>query len=351
MQHSCRGSKLREALDPGAGGGLKEELMIPLGLLDELSATTSREEVLDVYARWSNRIIPSERCAVSMAFDDQTLQTTAIEGNAAIATGTKLPIEGSVLGLVYSSRKPLLLRDFASHADKIDIQLLTRRGLRAGMLAPILVGERCLGVLTAAFTSSDRIEERHFVMLQGLARCLGSYLLLHEQVEQLSYLVRVDPLTECFNRRYFENAVAEAWEEWTEWAERFCLVTGDIDHFKKLNDTYGHDFGDEVLRGVAEVLRGGSRPNDIVARVGGEEFTLILKDICLDEALGICERLRKEIEARAFKRGSEEVHISMSFGVATLRPDDVNARDLSIRSDAALYDAKNAGRNRVVAAA
>ena len=124
------------------------------------------------------------------------------------------------------------------------------------------------------------------------------------------------------------------------------MVIADIDHFKNINDTHGHTFGDDVICEVARTLQRTARAQDIVARIGGEEFAIIHTNTNHDKALCIAERLRAGIEARRFLSEGEVVPVRLSLGVATSTGPYDSARALMIGADAALYDAKNTGRNR-----
>ena len=156
----------------------------------------------------------------------------------------------------------------------------------------------------------------------------------------------VDLLTGVLSRRglearvsgYFNGAVSEA----------ASLIVCDVDHFKIINDTHGHDAGDVVLRDIGKILRTHARKDNIVGRIGGEEFVLILRDVGNLEAYRCAERLRLAIQAHEFSLQNGTLHITASFGVATVRPDD-SWNSFYRRADARLYAAKRAGRNCTVA--
>ena len=131
--------------------------------------------------------------------------------------------------------------------------------------------------------------------------------------------------------------------------EKQCisLITIDIDHFKRINDTYGHDEGDKVLKHVAASMKGFARSSDVLCRLGGEEFLLVLSNTRLDAAVAIAERCRKGVEALVFVCGGQPLSVTISLGVAA-QCADLNFDRLLKAADAAMYQAKSEGRNRVV---
>ena len=159
-------------------------------------------------------------------------------------------------------------------------------------------------------------------------------------------LANVDPLTEILNRRGFAERLGQEWDRTRRYGSVFSLLMADIDHFKRINDTYGHPTGDRLLRIVAQTLAAGCREADVVARYGGEEFTVLLPQQTVDSAVSVAERLRQNIAAinLTVPHGNEKV--TASFGVAdstTCPPPD----DVIQAADQALYAAKQGGRNRV----
>jgi diguanylate cyclase (GGDEF)-like protein len=166
------------------------------------------------------------------------------------------------------------------------------------------------------------------------------------QLQEMEALAYVDGLTSLLNRRAFDQRLMEEISRAGRTSAPLSLVLLDVDHFKKYNDRFGHLQGDEVLRGVALILRQSARPSDVVARVGGEEFGLVLPEADPNEAADVAERCRAAIEAHSWPCEA----VTASFGVATLARDG-DARGLFSRADAALYQAKAEGRNRVLRAA
>lgn len=161
-------------------------------------------------------------------------------------------------------------------------------------------------------------------------------------------MATVDPLTGAFNKRYFDDRLREEFSYCLRNQIPCTLVMMDVDHFKLINDTYGHPAGDFVLTHIIELTRAVIRNEDILARIGGEEFTIILKGTTLEGALILAERLRKNIEENNFDFEGKTIHVTISMGLATLPNKDFKTHEAMLKmADDLLYRSKNSGRNRV----
>lgn len=165
---------------------------------------------------------------------------------------------------------------------------------------------------------------------------------------KLELLATQDPLTGLNNRRYFSERLDQELSRAHRYDGPLALVMMDIDLFKAVNDAHGHLTGDEVLKGVAHYLAAAVRETDVVARIGGEEFCLVLPECTKSSALTFLERLRADIFAMNFRSDGAEFSISCSFGVAFMDDSSLDANTLMSHADQALYQAKEQGRNRVM---
>jgi diguanylate cyclase (GGDEF)-like protein len=176
---------------------------------------------------------------------------------------------------------------------------------------------------------------------------------LEDKNRLLARLSALDTLTGIANRRRFDDVLRQEWRRATRDARPISIVFCDIDHFKRFNDTYGHQAGDECLMRVAQAMdEAVSRPGDLVARYGGEEFVALLVDTDAEGARILAERMRSRVEALAIEhRAADSGQLTVSLGVATItaRP-EIRPEDVVDLADRALYAAKQAGRNRVVCA-
>jgi diguanylate cyclase (GGDEF)-like protein len=169
----------------------------------------------------------------------------------------------------------------------------------------------------------------------------------NKMIESLNLQVSRDSLTNLYNYHKFREVFDEEIYRAKRYDHELCLIFADIDHFKDVNDKYGHLAGDILLKSIAECLKNTLRDSDIVARYGGEEFAVILPETGLDDALVVAERLRKNVDLLKIDYEGEKLSISMSFGIAIMDSENnPTATDLLKQADRALYRAKNTGRNR-----
>ena len=171
---------------------------------------------------------------------------------------------------------------------------------------------------------------------------------IQRQAEQLRELSVHDALTNLYNRRYFDEQGALLFERAVRYGRPLAVMISDIDHFKKVNDTFSHAMGDEVLRRMGEILSSNVRVTDMVARYGGEEFVVAFPETALPQAIVTCEMLRSRIESFEWHTLHPDLNITISMGLcADTAVQDINA--MVEIADSYLYQAKQAGRNRVCA--
>jgi diguanylate cyclase (GGDEF)-like protein len=212
-------------------------------------------------------------------------------------------------------------------------------------VVPLLYQARSMGVLLVCSDDPHRIwQENELLLLRTVADQVAVAVNHARLFTQMQQLALTDGLTGCVNRRSFEMQLERDLRLATRMRQPVSLIMLDIDHFKRVNDTYGHDAGDAALRFLADVLRDELRGVDTAARYGGEEFAVILPQAGLDGALIVAERLRSRLETTEVPGIG---HITGSFGLATF-PLHANSRDQLVgAADRALYEAKHAGRNRI----
>lgn len=223
-------------------------------------------------------------------------------------------------------------------------------------LLPMVRQGRVIGCLNLGSSDSRRfVNGSGTDLLERLTAIISICLENTLNIERLKHTGLTDALTAINNRRFFDQRICEELERARRHKKALSCLFVDIDYFKKINDSYGHQSGDKVLRNVAALLNEQMRRSDILARYGGEEFAILLCNTDIDAAEEIAERLRLTIHSTPqTSLGNEEIPVTVSVGVActdpTLDPDmdiERQADQLIARADEALYEAKKAGRNRV----
>jgi diguanylate cyclase (GGDEF)-like protein len=221
---------------------------------------------------------------------------------------------------IINAGKSIILRDLGStNGTYVNDQLIDEYVLRDGDFVKI-------GRTIFKFLSGGNIENQY-----------------HEEIYRLT---TVDGLTQVFNRRYFLEQLDREVSRAKRYRRELSLILFDIDHFKVINDTYGHLAGDYVLKQLATVIKGKIRREDILARYGGEEFVIVLPEIDGPNAIAFAEKIRKLVEKAPFKFEDTKIAVTVSIGVSTCTDQD-DAAALIKRADEKLYDAKGAGRNCV----
>ena len=214
---------------------------------------------------------------------------------------------------------------------------------------PLKIEKEIVGVLNINDGEQDSFEESSLEMVLDISDFISmsvSNAILYEQTKQLAV---TDGLTGISNRPNMEQALQNEFERSMRYGAPLSVVLLDVDHFKGVNDTYGHQKGDEILVAVASLLKKVCRTNDIAARYGGEEFLMILPQSNAQGAFKIAERLREEMMKMNFTGNESNFSVTTSCGVAELDRDFIkNTDQLVAMADQALYEAKNSGRNKTI---
>jgi len=215
------------------------------------------------------------------------------------------------------------------------------------LVDPVLYKGVPLGVIILASAAGfkDEVRSRLDLFSQGLALALNNAL----TYDRLQRLAALDPLTSVYNRRFGMARLHEEFSRAVRATAPLGVMMFDIDHFKKVNDTYGHLAGDRVLIQVAKTARTAIREGDILMRYGGEEFLVILPAASKENARAVGEKLRRMVEETSVADGDQEIRVTISIGVTSFPELAVaGEQDLVKRADESLYSAKESGRNRVI---
>jgi diguanylate cyclase (GGDEF)-like protein len=316
--------------------------------LRALPEATDAEALGQHLARAAIDMIDGSGCVVTV-WEREVGTVVAAEGDAP-AIGTTFGVSESETALAARAGATLLRERFARGALPI-VASRERFAVapKAVVAVPLKIRREVCGVLTA--WSAHEIPQHGIHDLETLAPYAALQLRHAREFGVMRSLAQHDALTGMNNRLAFEEFMAAETARYDRYQRPFAVVMIDIDHFKSVNDRYGHEAGDAVLRRVSDVVRGSLRGVDFSARIGGEEFVMVLPETGLEEAIEIAERMRQRVEALTVEWGGQVMDIRVSAGVAAI-PECVRFPNQLLRSaDAALYASKRDGRNRVTASA
>ncbi|MCD6580579.1 MAG: sensor domain-containing diguanylate cyclase [Desulfuromusa sp.] len=261
----------------------------------------------------------------------------------------KFVLDDSLVGQVVKYRRTL--PETATNAGRAPIinGLKLFDKYKSVLIVPLLQEDRPVtGVMIIAVRGEDLLTRNCRDMIEMIAAQVAIKIDLAQSHEQIQQMAITDPLTGIANRRAFQRGFTAMYERARRRAGSFSLIICDIDLFKRVNDTYGHPFGDQVIQQVASQLNEVVRTGDLAARIGGEEFAILLEDTGLSGALDVAERLREKVEKLSLFCQGDVVPVTISLGVAAFPQDTDSQEKLFNYTDQALYSAKEGGRNRSV---
>ena len=220
----------------------------------------------------------------------------------------------------------------------------------SGRLEGGMTAQSLAAMIATLLTETQQVQARNTALESRLTTSSEEVSVLRRDLEAMQRDAQTDGLTGIANRKRFDMVLRSAVHDAQDFGRPLCLIMADIDHFKKFNDLYGHQMGDQVLKLVARSLKDCVRNGDLPARFGGEEFSVVLPNSTLAEAAEIADRIRQTIATRRIVRRDSKVElggITLCAGVALLQPGE-GVGPLIDRADEALYIAKRSGRNRVI---
>lgn len=280
--------------------------------------------------------------------DTGALRVVACVGEPICLTDdSQTEAETGVLAWFVQRAQPLYLPH--TSAEPGLIRYASKRVFVSLIGAPLLVRERLEGVLLAAHSQPGYFDAQHLENLIATANQFAQVLEVSRLTRSVGLLALTDGLTGLFNRRYLELRLEEEIRRSERYGKRFSLILVDIDHFKRINDTWGHATGDLVLQTVGRLLLDNLRETELVFRYGGEELLIILPETPLPQATAVAQRLREATARHPFRTidGSAAFQVTLSAGVAEYPTHGGDKFTLLTAVDRALYLAKRRGRNRV----
>lgn len=255
---------------------------------------------------------------------------------AAVRFGVRGAASITMLITIFALAEAIHTNNIFGGLSKLTVAILVQEYVATLAFTSLVLATLLRELRERSATMEQRVDERTRELVEANAR--------------LETLATTDALTGLYNRGYFMGRAIELFTHSSRYQSSMSVVMIDVDNFKQINDTCGHDFGDKVLQRIAETCGQALRECDIAARYGGEEFVLVLLDTQTNGAKASAERIRCAVANLQLEYHGAAIPVSASFGVAERMPEDRDLRTLLIRADTALYIAKKSGRNRVVSA-
>ena len=263
--------------------------------------------------------------------------------------GTVLRAQEAICQIVHQTRAPLFITDLEKHGDFAGHPLVLNEAMRTYAGIPVWTGEEVEGVLAflRRAPTPDGFKQADIAYMELVAGWLGHHLYQARQRIQLERHALTDALTGLLNRRAAEARLQEELARARRHNEGFAVALVDIDHFKRVNDRYGHAIGDQVLKVVARRLESGLREDDWLARWGGEEFLLFLRGADQQESAYVMQRLMGHVKAQPISTEAGSIAITLSAGIGLPAREDADYHAAVELADSCLYQAKSGGRDRV----
>jgi diguanylate cyclase (GGDEF)-like protein len=312
------------------------------GMVQRLQEATSDQELSDIIKGYTPQIIPDRPGTLFLMNNSQNLLASIASWGEVTGTEADMPPDSC-----WALRRGQI-HMVPEGGREVRCQHV-HPSFRGGYACYPLLGRG--GIVGLLYVEAEAAATGQDELLNAFARNLGLALANYRLREALRTMSLRDPLTGLFNRRYLEEALVLEFGRAARTNDGIGVIVGDLDHFKRLNDTHGHDGGDTALRAVAQVLVGNVRKGDIACRHGGEEFVLVLPGATLEQTRDRAEELRQALsQIEVSFHGKLISPITMSIGVAVFPKHGSSPEAVLRQADKAMYQAKQGGRDRVVVA-
>ncbi len=318
-------------------------------LVRKLVSTIDYEDVVDAILRGLNNAIGSECC--SLLIKDNSGVAIYLYSRSVLDSDAVEAIKSGMLSYWESMGNELPGDDLVKLALRTGSYITSSgsaEAIRSNAIIPLVIQTRVMGLLGAHDRGTNAIPKEKELILYLMSGQIASVLDNASLHQHTRLLASTDGLTGLLNYRSFQERLQHEFERSRRYGSNLSLILVDIDNFKQVNDSYGHQQGDIVLRGIATILKRWSREVDILARYGGEEFVMILPETNLENAYQVAERIRREAEGHIFELPNAKVKVTVSLGVASYPHHGITSKDMLIEgADDAMYRAKKMGKNKV----
>lgn len=328
--------------------------MIPM-IVRRLSGRLSADAIPSIAVRLAKEYFRASQAGFFAPVAGETEVYTLVEGVGfpfEWKGKVRLAADEGILGRALESMLVTTRKDYITARGRRQpgIRSLEKNGVTPDLVAPVTMNSKALGALVVVTDIDSLAAETPFASM--IAELVSSAFLHATTIESVEHSASVDPLTGVYTRGYFASRFEAEVRRARNYGHSLSLILLDIDRFKNVNDTYGHQAGDLILIRLGQLLRDSVRASDVAARYGGEEFAVLLTTSGKEEAMSFSENLRRKVESTWIPVPGTEtpLQVTVSIGVAVYPADGNSTTDLIRSADGALYEAKQAGRNRTVGA-
>jgi diguanylate cyclase (GGDEF)-like protein len=315
------------------------ELQLINDMAKRLNQSLRPKEIFEFVTTEFLNVFKAEFCCV-LQYDREERRFVVMSSNIPALVDESFPADYGFCGIVMQTKEPLIISDYRE-SDNVESKLMEVTGARSLIASPIFVGGEVGGVIFVAHRHANFFSYDNYKLLQVISSHVGLAIAnatLHAAVRRM---VITDNLTGLHARHYLNEQIQLRQRQ----DPSGSLILVDIDYFKRVNDTYGHQIGDRILIQVSNVIKSCIRETDIAARWGGEELAVYLPIVRIEQALRVAERIRQRVEAET----DPDVTVSCGVSEWTQEDEKISPESLFYRADMALYAAKNRGRNTVIA--
>jgi len=299
----------------------------------------------------AEKLMPCEAFSISILDEvNNEIEAVYLYDRDGQAPSVRIPANKGLSGYIISTGTPLLMQDLLEPGKLKDIDVIHfgyPDHIRAFIAVPMRLGNKVIGMLSSQSYSPHKysIQDQHMLeMLASHAAIAINNAQLFAQVQRLAI---TDSLTNIYNRRYFFEAAQVEFSRANRYEHPFSIIMIDLDNYKTINDTYGHVIGDEALKLISQRLLENIRGSDILARYGGDEFSVLLPETDLPQAVEMAERLRILVSEAPIVVDQYQFNITISIGVTSSNEHVTDLSQIILSADMALYDAKSGERNKV----
>jgi two-component system, cell cycle response regulator len=319
-----------------------------------LGAALSEKDVVEAGVKAAREVASFDLAAVTV-FDEaarshEVVAAKSANGEIDDLVGIRFSHNAGLVSMVVQNRCPLPYRGEYETGHKVVLSKRLPWPAHPSLLVlPLVIHDRALGTLILGARRRHAFGDSVRPTLEVLASHLAVSLSNARMVHKLETMATTDGLTALFNKRAMLDAARQKIAASARFHRKLAVLVADLDHFKRVNDTYGHDVGDVVIRGLADILKRQKRTTDVVARFGGEEFVVLCEQTDEKGAMLLAERIREELAKTSFRTAKGVVSVTCSIGVATFPEAGRDWEELFKAADDALYVSKRSGRDRCTA--